>query len=199
VIASEPGTPLRSTPPTPRLTPPASVTLAQLALLFARIGLTSFGGGLSAWLYREVVDARGWLDEDEFLGALTMSQILPGSNVVNLSIYIGHKLRGGLGSLTAVLALLLPPMIVAVLLGIVFAHLSDIQWLHNFLEGLAASAIGLTASVGLRGARHSLIDGYWPLVLIVVVFVAIGVLHWPLVPVVIALAGCSLLLARRRL
>ena len=185
--------------PTPRLTPPTSVTLTQLALLFARIGLTSFGGGLSAWLYREVVDARGWLDEDEFLGALTMSQILPGSNVVNLSIYIGHKLRGGLGSLTAVLALLLPPMIVAVLLGIVFAHLSDIQWLHNFLEGLAASAIGLTASVGLRGARHSLSDGYWPLAMIVAVFIAIGLLHWPLVPVVMALAGCSLVLARRRL
>jgi chromate transporter len=176
----------------------APVTLAQIVLLFARIGLTSFGGGLSAWIYREVVDRRHWLNEDEFLGALTMSQILPGSNVVNLSIYVGHRLRGVLGSIAAVVALLLPPMIAAVLLSVAFQRLGNIGWLHDFLEGLAAAAIGLTASVGLRGARRSLASGYWAVALIVAIFIAIGVLHWPLVPVVIVLAGCSLTLARRR-
>jgi chromate transporter len=172
-----------------------SVSLTQLLLLFSRIGLTSFGGGLSAWLYREVVDRRRWLNEDEFLGALTMSQILPGSNVVNLSIYIGHRLRGALGSLIAVVALLLPPMIVAVLLSVLFQRLDNLGWLHDFLEGVAAAAIGLTASVGLRGARRALDGGLWPIPLILAVFITIGLLHWPLVPVTLVLAAASLTLA----
>src|SRR5215471_7633821 len=91
-----------------------TVTLSQIFALFARIGLTSFGGGLSAWIYREVVDKRRRLSEDEFLAGLTLAQILPGPNVINISIYIGQRLRGTVGSATTVLALLLPPMIVAV-------------------------------------------------------------------------------------
>ena len=49
------------------------VTLWDIASLFGQIGLTSFGGGLSAWLYREVVGKRHWLPEEDFLGALTMA------------------------------------------------------------------------------------------------------------------------------
>ena len=74
------------------------VSLLQIPLLFVRVGLTSFGGGLSAWIYREVVTQRGWLNEEEFLGALTLGHILPGSNVVNLSIYVGYSLKGAIGS-----------------------------------------------------------------------------------------------------
>ena len=132
------------------------VSLLQILLLFARIGLTSFGGGLSAWIYREVVTQRGWLKEDEFLGALTLGQILPGSNVVNLSIYVGYRMRGPLGSTIAVCALLVPPMVVIVLLATVFHQFAQVAWLHRFLEGVAAAAIGMTASVGFRTARSML-------------------------------------------
>lgn len=98
---------------------PGDVTLLEILLLFARVGLTSFGGGLSAWIYREVVTQRGWLEEDEFLGALTLGQILPGSNVINLSIYVGYRMKGAIGSTVAVSALLVPPMVVIVLLATV--------------------------------------------------------------------------------
>src|ERR1700756_165145 len=90
------------------------VSLLQILLLFARVGLTSFGGGLSAWIYREVVTQRGWLKEEEFLGALTLGQILPGSNVVNLSIYVGYRMKGAMGSAVAVTSLLVPPIVVIV-------------------------------------------------------------------------------------
>jgi len=79
-----------------------SVPLVDILLLFARIGLTSFGGGLSAWIYREVVVRRRWLTEDAFLSGMTLAQIMPGTNVVNVSIYIGHRLRGAAGSAVAV-------------------------------------------------------------------------------------------------
>jgi len=175
----------------------AVVPMSEIILLFARIGLTSFGGGLSAWIYREVVDRQHWLSEQEFLGGLTLSQILPGANVINLSIYIGQRLRGARGSVAAVCALLLPPMVVVVLLLGVFHHFNHIAWVHDFLEGVAAAAIGLTISVGIRTARRATAVQRWPLLLILMVFVAIGLLRWPMVPVVLCLAPFGVLLGWR--
>ena len=65
--------------------PPESVGLLQIFALFAQIGLTSFGGGLSAWIYQEVVVRRGWLREGEFIAGLTLAQVLPGPNVINIA------------------------------------------------------------------------------------------------------------------
>ena len=147
--------------------PKPAVALPQIFALFARIGLTSFGGGLSAWIYREVVDRRHWLNEDEFLAGLTLAQILPGPNVINISIYIGQRLRGTRGGDTAVLALLLPPMVVAVGLLILFRAYGQLVWLHDLLEGIAAAAIGLTFAVGYRAARHATKANRWaPFVLV---------------------------------
>src|SRR5262249_61714712 len=98
---------------------PPRVPLAALARLLARIGITSFGGGLSAWMYREVVDRRRWLAEDAFLSGLTLGQILPGANVVNLSVYIGQRLRGWVGRVVALTAPLPPPAVAGLILGAV--------------------------------------------------------------------------------
>jgi chromate transporter len=174
------------------------VTLPEMFALFGRIGLTSFGGGLSAWIYREVVDRRRWLTEDEFLAGLTLAQILPGPNVINISIYIGQRLRGTAGSLVAALALLLPPMVVAVGLLALFHSYGDLPWLHNLLEGIAAAAIGLTFSVGYRAARHATKTNRWAPAILALVFVSIGVLRWPLIPVVLCVAPLAVLVVRKR-
>jgi chromate transporter len=173
------------------------VSLLQILLLFARVGLTSFGGGLSAWIYREVVTRRGWLKENEFLGALTLGQILPGSNVVNLSIYVGYRMKGAIGSVVAVTALLVPPMAVIVMLATAFNAFAQLAWLHRFLEGVAAAAVGMTASVGFRVARALLASQRWPLLIIAAVFCAIGVMRWPLVPVAIVAGSVGLVMASR--
>ncbi|HVJ34319.1 MAG TPA: chromate transporter [Terriglobia bacterium] len=173
------------------------VSLSQIMLLFARIGLTSFGGGLSAWIYREVVDRYRWMGEDEFLGGLTMAQILPGPNVINLSIYIGQRLRGGVGSLVAVGALLLPPMVLVIVLLGIFHRFGDLPWVHDLLEGVAAGAIGLTFSVGVRSARRSAARHRWPLLMILAIFVMIGLMRWPMLPVVLCLIPVGLWAAWR--
>jgi chromate transporter len=174
------------------------VRLMEILALFGKIGLTSFGGGLSAWIYREVVDRRAWLSEDEFLAGLTLAQILPGPNVINIAIYIGHRLRGWPGSLVATLALLLPPMVAAVALLALFRSFSDLGWLHDLLEGIAAAAVGLTFSIGFRAAQHSTRTNRWTPVVLALVFVAIGVLRWPLIPVVLCVAPLAVLVARKR-
>jgi chromate transporter len=179
------------------LTAPA-VTLPQIFALFGRIGITSFGGGLSAWIYREVVDRRRWLNEDEFLAGLTLAQILPGPNVINISIYIGQRLRGPAGSAVAVAALLLPPMLAAVVLLVIFHSFSHLAWLHDLLEGIAAGAIGLTFSIGWRAARHATRSNRWAPVVLALVFIAVGVLRWPLIAVVLCVAPFAVAIARKK-
>ena len=100
-----------------------------------------------------------------------------------------------IASLVAVMALLVPPMILAVLLSIVLLDLGSISWIHNFLEGLAASAMGLTASVGIRGLKRSYRVGLWPLALSISVFIGLFLLKLPLVPVIFSLALVGLVFA----
>jgi chromate transporter len=178
--------------------PKPPIPLVQIFSVFARIGLTSFGGGLSAWIYREVVGRRRWLSEDEFLAGLTLAQILPGPNVINISIYIGQRLRGTRGSIAAALALLAPPMAVAVALLALFDRFGELHWLHDLLEGIAAAAIGLTFSVGYAAARHATKSNRLAPVVLGIVFVAIGVLRWPLIPVVLSVAPLAVLAVRKK-
>ena len=181
--------------PAPR--PVERVSLAELALLFGRIGLLSFGGGLTAWVHRETVVQRAWIEEKEFLGALMLSQILPGSNVVNLAIYIGRRLRGRVGSAVAVASLLVPPMTLVVVLAALCARFMADATVHRFLEGVAAGAAGMTLSVGVRSLRAATQAARWPLALAAGVVLAVGVLRWPLVPVAAVAALVGFVCARR--
>src|ERR1043166_3245569 len=78
-------------PPTPR------ITLLELFLLFSQLGLSSFGGAVSAWVHRAFVVRRGLIGEAEFGAALGLARIIPGANVVNLAVMLGHRLRGAAG------------------------------------------------------------------------------------------------------
>jgi chromate transporter len=177
------------------------VPLPMLVAVFAKIGLMSFGGALSGWMYREIVQRRRWLEEDEFLSGLALGQIMPGANVANLSLFIGQRLRGGIGAVVALTGMLLPPMVLVVALASLYLRLGDVAWLHRLVGGVAASAIGLTAMVGIRAARR-VERRPAPLAALAAIFLAVGVLHWPMVPVVLCITPLSLaaafFAARRR-
>jgi chromate transporter len=179
---------------TASLKPP--VSLAAIALLFARVGITSFGGGLSGWIYQEVVHRRRWLSEDEFFGGLTLSQIMPGVNVINLTLFVGQRLRGAAGTAVALLAFLLPPMVLIILLASIYDRISGIAWVHQALGGIAAAAAGLTVSMGVKAGR-GLKRRPWLGAVLAATFLSIGVLRWPMIPVVLCLAPISVWLVWR--
>ena len=173
---------------------PARVSLLAILGVFAKIGLMSFGGALSGWMHREIVVRRRWMDEADFLSGLALGQIMPGANVANLSLYIGQRLRGGIGAVVALLGMLLPPMVVVVALGALYDRVAGILWLHRFIDGVAAAAIGLTVMVGIRASRrveHRL----GPVSILLLLFLTVGVLRWPMVPVVICVTPASIALA----
>ncbi|AOB29476.1 chromate transporter [Bordetella sp. H567] len=188
----------------PSATSPAPATLAQAPTLgqiftaFAKIGLTSFGGGLSGWMLREFVQARRWLSEAEFLSGLALAQAFPGVNVVNLSIWIGFRLRGGRGAFVAALGMIVPPVTSAIILAALFAELSHSPSVHIVLAGIAAAAVGLSLQMGLRAAYRAA-TGTLPILVMVIVFGTIFVAGLPLLWVVGLMAPLSILLAYLRL
>jgi chromate transporter len=175
------------------------VSLLTLFLIFLRIGAFSFGGGLTGWVYREVVQQRQWMSETDFLSGLALSQILPGANVTNLSVYIGQKLRGTVGALAALFALLTVPFFVVIGAATIYSRIADINWIRAATDGVAAAAIGLLLLVGWRSARYAGRD-ITSLAVLIATFLAVGVMRLPLVPVVLCIAPISVAAAwiRRR-
>ena len=166
-------------------------TLLAYTLVMMRIGLTSFGGGVSGWMMRVVVQEREWIGETEFLSGLALCQVFPGINVLNLSIWLGYRLLGGAGAVAGALAMIVPPGLVLLALASAFAGLSEYASVRTALAGVAAAAVGLTGAMGLRAARRSA-TGVVPVLVLLGTFGAVGVLHWPLVPVVAVVAPLSI-------
>jgi chromate transporter len=178
--------------PRPR---PERVGLPTIAAVFSRIGSLSFGGGLIAWMHREAVETRGWLSDQAFLSGVAICQVLPGGNMVNMSLYLGIRLRGALGALTALLGLVGVPILVVIALATVYARFDTLPSLHLVLDGVAAAAVGMNIAAGVKAARRS--RALAPIVIAGAVFAAVGILHWPMLAVVACLAPLSIALARK--
>jgi len=175
----------------------AKPSLSQIFALFFQIGALSFGGGLVAWLYRELVEKRKWITETDFLGGLTLSQVLPGINMTNMSVYVGQRLRGALGATTAVTGLLVVPFFFNIGLFTFYAEVQSVPGAQAFLDGIAAAAVALFLSVGIKSVRAVVrTAGHWAIMAAIIVLV--GLLSWPVLPVVLCLAPISVMLAWRR-
>src|SRR5258707_4363171 len=98
---------------------PARPAVGLLALLgtFVRLGTLTFGGSVQAWVHREVVERLGWIDDKAFLSGLTVAQVLPGANPVNIALYVGLQLRGGAGAAVAVFGMIVPAFCLTLCLG----------------------------------------------------------------------------------
>jgi chromate transporter len=174
----------------------APIGLWQLFGAFFRLGCTSFGGGTAAWLYRDVVVKRGWVDDRNFLTMLGIAQVMPGANGVKMAVLIGQRLRGGVGAIVGVFGLLSGPFVIVLALGAVYAGLSGALLLHRILDGMAAAVIGLTLATGLRSAVQGA-PGLLPVAITAITVFCVGVLRWPMLPVLAALAPLSIGLAWR--
>jgi chromate transporter len=178
---------------------PDSNTLPQVPLwdvftTFVRVGLTSFGGSTQAWVYRAVVEDRGWLTDEEFLAGTAVSQILPGANPVNISLYVGQKVRGWPGATVGAIGMVAPAFCVVLLMALIYGWLSKYPLTHFLLIGIATAGVGATLAAGMKVATK--MERYWVRYLVgFIAFVTVGVLHWPMVPVVAVLAPLSVLIA----
>ena len=160
---------------------------------FFWLGVTSFGGNTAAWLYHQIVRRRHWVTDAEFLSGVALGRTMPGSGGVNLTVLIGQRLGGSSGALVAVVALLVGPLAIVLALAIGYARVGWNPALHTVLDGIAA-AIGLTFATGLTLLRWRRAE-IGPLAITLATVLCVGVLRWPMIPVVLCLAPISIGLA----
>ena len=140
--------------------PPAAsnqLGVAEIFRVFAKIGATSFGGGLVAYLRDALVTEKKWMSEEEVLAALEIGQTLPGLNSVNVAIIAGRKLAGPWGSVAAASGLILPGVVLLLVLGLLYDRFRHDPDVAAALAGVAAAAVGLLLQVTLKiGAKQFL-------------------------------------------
>lgn len=152
---------------------------------FLKMGLLGFGGSLP-WARRVVVDERRWLDDREFVELIGLCQVLPGPNVVNLSVIIGARSHGAVGSLIAVSGILLVPVGLMLVIAAFYASIAQDPLTRNAIAGASAAAAGLILGTAVRLLLHTRL----PLRGVLTgaaAFIAVGVLQWPLLWVILVL------------
>ena len=170
-------------------------SLAELYLGFMRIAAFSFGGVLP-WARFVLVERRRWLTSDEFTEMLALCQLLPGPNIVNMSVAIGARFHGAAGALASVLGLTMLPLAVVLALATLYAGFKDLPAVDRALDGMGAAAAGLVVAMAIKMAVPVLKKrpmSAAPIILLA--FGAVAILRYPLFPVVIVLGPVAVLLA----
>ena len=178
---------------------PAS--LGQLCWVFNRLALQGFGGVLPV-AHRELVDRERWVSPAQFIEVLTLGQVLPGPNIINIAIILGDRYFGWRGALLAVVGLLALPLAIVLGLAMVYQQFAANPLVAGALRGMGAVAAGLVISTAVKLAR-TLKGNPMGIAACAVLGAAtaalVGGLRWPMVGVVLALGGLGMALAWRAL
>jgi chromate transporter len=176
-------------------------TLRELFVAFTWLALQGFGGVLAV-AQRELVERLRWLSKEEFVELLSLSQVLPGPNIINLSLLFGDRHFGWRGAVVAVAGMLALPLLIVLVLAALYAQFGAVPQVAGALRGMGAVASGLIFATAFRLApmlkRNPM--GLWPCVAISAVSaLALGWLRWPLVWVVLGLGAAGYAWAWRQL
>jgi chromate transporter len=166
----------------------------QMFWVFSKLALQGFGGVI-AIAQRELVDRQRWLTAAEFLELLAVSQVLPGPNVVNLSLMLGDRHFGWRGVVASVGGMLLLPMLVVLAAAALYGQWSDLPQVSGALRGMGAVAAGMILATGLkaiRGLRKHPLGLPVSLCHAALTVVLIGGLRFPMVAVVIGLGAVAM-------
>ena len=167
---------------------------------FTWLALQGFGGVLAV-VQRELVEKKRWMTREQFVEDWAVAQIMPGPNVVNLSMMIGDRCFGLSGALAALAGMLTVPTVVVLLLAALYSSVADAALVRDALRGMGAVAAGLILGTGIKliGALRANAMGMPACIgLALATFVAIGLLRLPLGPVLLVLGGAACAWAWRR-
>lgn len=174
---------------------------ADLFFSFTLLALQGFGGVL-AIVQRELVEKKRWLTKEEFVEEWSVAQIMPGPNVVNISLMIGARYFGLRGAFAAVAGMLTVPLIIVLLLALGYAHFADHPGLAGALRGMGAVAAGLIAATGfklLSTLKTNPLGVGLCAAFGVSCFVAVALLRWPLAYVLPGLGAIACAIAYFRM
>lgn len=158
-------------------------SIFQLFSTFFKIGLFTFGGGwaMISIIEREIVDKHHWLEREDFLDLLAVAQSLPGILAVNISVAVGDKIRGRLGSIFSALGTILPSFLIILAIAIFLTPdtINGNPVLVKIFKGIRPAVVALIIAPVITSARAAKIG--WKTVWIPVV---VALVIWSNAPVV---------------
>ncbi len=174
---------------------PGLPSLSELFASFMLVSLSSFGGALP-WARRMIVEQKRWMTTEEFNEAFALAQFLPGPNVVNFSVVFGSRFGGAAGAAMALAGLMAPPLLIAMVLGFLYAEFGDLEILGRILSGVTAAAAGLFITVVARMTMPLFTKRWnWAPAIAILAFVGVAIMRWPLPYVFVVLAPLAVALA----
>lgn len=175
-------------------------TCLKLFLVMFKIGLFTFGGGYAmiSLLESELVAKRKWLESDEFLNVVAIAESTPGPVAINAATYVGYKLAGVWGSLSATVAVALPSFSIIFLISLFFDAFLSLKYVAYAFDGIQVCVIFLILSAGVK-MLLKLEKTVWNIVvtsLVIAVMIALSVLSIAFSSVwyILITAGLALLL-----
>lgn len=171
---------------------------AELFLRFTQVGVVGFGG-VMPWARRMLVEERRWLSAEEFTDALSLCQLLPGPNIVNMAVCVGTRFRGARGALAALMGLMSAPFAIVLALGALFTQYGQLAPVASAFRGISAAAAGLVVAMGIKMAASRRLRSAMA-AFTLATFVAIAIVRLPLGVFLLVAAPASVAAAvwRRR-
>jgi chromate transporter len=127
----------------------APASLAELFWAFNRLALQGFGGVLAV-AQRELVERLGWLSREDFLDTFAIAQVLPGPNIVNISLMLGDRFFGTRGAFAALAGMLLFPAVIVIGMAALYGQFATLPVVSNALRGMGAVSAGLIIATGCK-------------------------------------------------
>ena len=163
----------------------------ELFLTFSKIGAFTIGGGYAMLplIRREVVEKKRWLTEEEFTDALAISQSAPGVFVINISVFVGKKICGTKGSLSAALGSSLPSFVIILAIAMFFSSFKENEVVSRIFAGIRPAVVALIAVPLINMSRSMELNRYTCLIplitLLLIVFLKVS-------PIYLIIAGALL-------
>lgn len=147
-------------------------TLAEVAILFLRLGFTAFGGPAAhiAMMRREVVERRKWVSDERFLDLLSIINLIPGPNSTELAIYLGYLRAGWPGLVIGGICFIGPAMLIVLALAWLYVRYGSLPQAAWLFYGIKPVVIAIIAQA-LWGLSRSVLKGLIPVILALLVLV----------------------------
>lgn len=129
---------------------------------FFRIGLFTIGGGYAMipLIEKEIVDKHKWVNREDFLDLIAIAQTVPGIFAVNISIFIGYKVKNFWGALCMALGTILPSFIIILSIALFFQQFKDVEAVQRVFMGIRPAVVALIAAPTFKMARTARINRY---------------------------------------
>ncbi|WP_296664146.1 chromate transporter [Treponema sp. UBA753] len=163
--------------------------LVDLFITFFKIGIVTFGGGLTMLplLERVLINEKNWVSMDEILDYYSIAQTTPGIIAVNVATFVGHKRAGTIGGIFATLGMVTPSVIIITIIAKFISNFEQIGWVQKAMKGINAAVAALLTYAVFNLCKKNL-KSLWSVLLFFASFASIYFFHAHTVLVVLSAA-----------